>query len=199
MTRGTKAREYTKYVLFLTISCVEVVDVGIAEGTAGHGITTDTNARDDTSSVESRQNDKSGGHQPRHRSNHIKNLKEHRLGDGGIELADIKGSRRGRARCSGRVVRGNRRRSGGRRRNRNGRLGSGLGGDLRNSGGRHLAGVFRLVFFLFDKVVTAGKLFYDWARGRRNESGRKKHDGEDDTHTEGNTVTAGLGFYIYMI
>ena len=159
MTRGTKAREYTKYVLFLTISCVEVVDVGVAEGTAGHGITTDTNARDDTSSVESRQNDKSGGHQPRHRSNHIKNLKEHRLGDGGIELADIKGSRRGRARCSRRMV-GNRSRSGGRRGNGDRCLWSGLGGDLGNGGGgRHLAGVFRLVFFLFDKVVTAGRLF----------------------------------------
>jgi len=35
------------YRWLLTIGGVEVVDVGIAEGTAGHGITTNTNARDD--------------------------------------------------------------------------------------------------------------------------------------------------------
>ena len=63
-----------------------------------------------------------------------------------------------------------------------------------------IAGVFRLAFFLFDKVVTAGKVFYDCARRNRNEYAReKKRDGEDDTHTEGNTATAILGFYIYMI
>jgi len=112
-------------------------------------------------------------HQPRHRSDHIENLKEHCLSDGGIEFTDIEGSRRGRARCSGRMVGGNRGRSGSRSRSRNRCLWGRLRGDLGNSGGRHLAGVFRLAFFLFGKVVTAGKLFYDCARRNHNKCARK--------------------------
>lgn len=146
---------------FLTISGVEVVDVGVPEGPAGHGITADTNAGDDPSSTESQLGDKTGRHLPRHRSDHVENLKKHGLGDGGIEFTDVKGGRRGGASCSGRMIGGNRGRSRGGRGSRNCYLGSRLGGDVWNSGGRHLAGVFRLAFFLFDKVVTAGKLFYD--------------------------------------
>ena len=93
------------------------------------------------------------------------------------------------------MVRGNRGRSGGGRGNGDRRLRGGNGGDLWNGGGRHLAGGFRLAFFLFDKVVTAGKLFYDWTRSDRDEFTRRELNG-DDTHTEGNSVTAGLGFYI---
>ena len=60
---------------------------------------------------------------------------------------------------------------------------------------------FVWLFFLFDKVVTAGKLFYDCARRNCNEYARKKkRNGEDDTHTEGNTATVVFGiFYVYMI
>jgi len=157
----------------LTVGSVEVIDVCIPERTASHGITANTNATDSPNSAEPQQNDKTSGHLPRHGSDHVENLKEHRLGDGRIEFADIEGSRRRRARRSGRMIRGNRGRSGGRRGSRNRRLGGGLGRDLWSSGGRHLAGVFRLAFFLFDKVVTAGKLFYDWARCNRGEHAKK--------------------------
>ena len=119
----------------LTISGIEVVNVGIAKGTAGHGVATDTNARDSPGSAESKYSDKTSGHPPRNGSDHVENLKKHGLGDGGIEFTDIKGSRRGRARCSGRMISGNRGRSGGRRGNGDRCLGSGLGGDLGNSGG----------------------------------------------------------------
>jgi len=99
------------------------------------------------------------GHPPRNGSDHVENLKKHCLGDGGIEFTDIEGSRRSRARCSGGMV-GNRGRSGSRRGNGDRCLRGRLGGNLGNGGGgRHLVGVFRLAFFLFDKVVTAGKLF----------------------------------------
>ena len=40
------------YRLFLTIGGVEVVDVRIPEGPTGHGITADTNARDNPNSAE---------------------------------------------------------------------------------------------------------------------------------------------------
>jgi hypothetical protein len=72
------------------------------------------------------------------------------------------------------MIGGNRGRGGRRSGNRHRRLGGGLGGgNLWNSGGRHLAGVFCLAFFLFDKVVTADKLFYDCARCDRHECAKK--------------------------
>lgn len=98
------------------------------------------------------------------------------------------------------MVRGNRGRSRCRSGHRDRSLRGGLGGrDLWNSGGRHLARVFCLDFFLFDKVVTAGKLFYDCARRNCNEYARKKkRNREYDTHTEGNTVTVVLGFFMFI-
>jgi hypothetical protein len=71
------------------------------------------------------------------------------------------------------MVRSNRGRSGCRSGHRNRCLRGGLGRDLWSSGGRHLTGVVCLAFFLFDKVVTADKLFDDCARGNRNEYARK--------------------------
>ena len=44
--------------LLLTISGVEVVDICVAEGTTGHGITANTNAIDDPRSGELGQSDK---------------------------------------------------------------------------------------------------------------------------------------------
>jgi hypothetical protein len=87
------------YRWLLTVGGVEVVDVGIPEGTAGYGVTTDTNAGDGPNSAESRQSDKTSCYLPRHRSDHVEYLKKHRLGDGGIEFTDVEGSRRGRAGC----------------------------------------------------------------------------------------------------
>jgi len=49
ITRGGRIT----YGRLLTVSGIEVVDVGIPEGTAGHGVTTDTNARDGPSSAKS--------------------------------------------------------------------------------------------------------------------------------------------------
>jgi len=43
------------------------------------------------------RDDKISGHGPRHGTDHVENLKEHCFSDGGIELANIEGSRRGRA------------------------------------------------------------------------------------------------------
>ena len=97
------------------------------------------------------------------------------------------------------MVRGNRGRSRCGSRNRSGRLCSGLIGDLWNRGGRrHLAGVFCLAFFLFDKVVTAGELFYGCTGEVRMGPQWGKLKGKDDTHTEGNTASVGFGFfYLY--
>jgi hypothetical protein len=79
------------------------------------------------------------------------------------------------------MIRGNRRVDGGRGGGggRNGRLWGGLGGgNLWNGGGRHVAGIFRFGFFLFDKVVTAGKLFYDCAGRNRGEDAEENTMGE---------------------
>jgi len=92
--RGT----HIAYKLLLTVSGVEVVNIGIAERTAGHGITANTNARDEQRSAESWGNDKTGGHKPRHGSDHVENLEEHCFSDSGIEFTDIQGGRRGRTR-----------------------------------------------------------------------------------------------------
>lgn len=89
--------ETIMYKWLLTIGSVEVVDVGIAKGTTGHSITANTNASDERKSTESRQNNKTRGHQPRHGSDHVENLEEHCLSDGGIEFANIEGGRGGRA------------------------------------------------------------------------------------------------------
>ena len=78
-----------------------------------------------------------------------------------------------------------------------GRLWGGLCGDLWNSGGRHVAGVFRFVFFLFDKVVTAGKLFYDWAKCNGEHAG-KQLNRKDATHTEEHRDCR-IWFFYFMV
>lgn len=88
---------------------------------------------------------------------------------------------------------GNLRMNGGRSRSGRGhhRLWGGLGWDVWNTGGRHVAGGFLFVVFLFDKVVTAGRLFYDWARCNRSECAEEKFNGGGATHTEGDNATVG--------
>lgn len=95
------------------------------------------------------------------------------------------------------MVRGNRGRCRCRSGNRNRCLWGGLGGDRWNSGGRHLAGVFRLAFFLFDKVVTAGKLFYDCARRNRNEYAWGEN-GTEVTRTQKATLRLPVFDFIFI-
>ena len=145
------------------------------------------------------QKDKVGGHRPRHGSDHVENLEQHCLGNCGIKFTDIEGRGGGIGGSSRRMVGGNRRVNGGRSRSGHRRLWGWLAGNLWNGGGRHIAGVFVLIFFLFDKVVTAGKLFYGCARHNRDEKVKENGNRKDATHTEDKTATADLGFYIYMI
>ena len=56
---------------------------------------------------------------------------------------------------------------------------------------------FSFGFFLIRKVVTAGKLFYDWARCNRDEYARKNRT-EDMTHTQKATPRLPLWDFIFI-
>lgn len=70
----------------------------------------------------------------------------------------------------------------GRRRRGDGRLWGGLGGDVWNSGGRHVACVSLFAVFLFDKVVTAGKLFFMTVQGVIEVSGLREQRSKRYAH-----------------
>lgn len=59
----------------LSVSSIEVVDVGVSQGSSGDGVPADSD----------------GSHGP----DHVEDLEEHGLGDGGVELSDVKRGRRG--------------------------------------------------------------------------------------------------------
>ena len=70
----------------LTVAGVKIVDVGIAEGTTGDGVAADTNAahKDEVHLFSARSLCLPGD-----RTDHVKDLKEHSLRDGGVELSDV--------------------------------------------------------------------------------------------------------------